>query len=107
MNDYLKLAEELRHLTSKCLPKTQVVVKARKKSPCDSPERARARNLLWRARTRKPTAYSQKYGTVGIKRLFPAIAEALDISEANARVRYYRGQVPPQVLKSARRKTEL
>ena len=46
--------------------------------------------------------YSAKYGSVNVKNLFAAIAAHYEISEANARVRYYRGQVDEKVLTRAR-----
>jgi hypothetical protein len=106
MIDYLQLAQSIAHVTAKHLPDVPMVVVHRKCFPSDHPKRRRERYLKMRA-NRKPTAYSIKYGTLRIKMLFPAIAEELGISEDNARVRYYRGQVPVAVLKLAKRKASL
>ena len=62
---------------------------------------AAIRYRQWKAR-RTPTAYMARYGTVGIKLLFPAIANHFSISDDAARVRYYRRRIPKAVLNRIR-----
>jgi len=91
--DYRALAAEVGDSLSKYKPATKPVWK--KIFPSQTPAERRKQYLKSR-QERKP--YSKRYGSVRIKLLFPALGEALGISEANARMRYYRGQVPEEVL---------
>jgi len=101
--DYRRLAAEVGDSLAKYKP-AQARKPWKKVFPSQTPAAVRARYLKFR-REHKP--YSSRYGTVGIKILFPAIAKELGITEANARVRYYRGQINPGLIAALNRRLNI
>ena len=101
MTNYQQLANELKGALAKY--RTEQPVK-RTLSPKEKIARRREMNRRYvaamRERNRKPT----NWGKLQTKRLFDCIANLVGISKDAARARYYRHQLPANVIEQARAK---
>ena len=99
MTNYQQLANELKDTLAKYRPATQPKTQKSYRS-----EYNQKYYLKWKKKNPPRTEAGKRWGKVGINRILKNLSDMLNISTDAARARYYRNQVPKQIIELAKAK---